>query len=317
MRVRNRGFVLVTVLWVLAILSLITIGFGRRAMMDRKAATYTLDHDKAMFRARGAVERGIAELRNKAIIDAINMQQGRTSYTQRWSRPMDLLGEGGYFAKAGGANKNDEDRDICEYRIRDDESLICINCVDETFLTRIEALTPASIRKIVRRRGGDPDTNEAGQGFQTIEELRSIEGIEDKDWFGEDDTPGLRDLVTCWGDGKININTASPEVLGAIPDIHDNVVAAVISYRAGLDGELYTGDDQDFPDLGAVASKADISGEDMQPVAQYCKVDSQFFTIRGIATLRQGKIRATCVATVSMQPPYAHVIKWREEFLES
>ena len=67
-----RGFVLVTVLWVLAILSLITIGFGRRAMLDRKAATYTLDHDRAMYRARGAVERGIAELRNKAIIDALN-----------------------------------------------------------------------------------------------------------------------------------------------------------------------------------------------------------------------------------------------------
>ncbi|HPC15217.1 MAG TPA: type II secretion system protein GspK [Candidatus Hydrogenedentes bacterium] len=312
-----RGFVLVTVLWVLAILSLITIGFGRRAMLDRKAATYTLDHDRAMYRARGAVERGIAELRNKAIIDALNMQQGRTSYAQSWSRPVDMLAEGVYFEKTEGADNKKEERDVCRYRIRDEESLICINGVDDTFLTRIKALTPGAVRKIMRRRGGDPDTNEPGQGFQTIEELRTIEGIDDKDWFGDDDSPGLRDLMTCWGDGKININTASPEVLKCIPDVHDNVVEGIIAYRAGSDGELYTADDQDFPDLGAVANLAGISGQDMQPLVQYCKVDSQFFTIHGIATFRQGKVRATCVATVVMNPPYATVIKWREEFLGS
>ncbi len=313
----NCGFVLVTVLWVLAILSLIAIGFGRRAMMDRKAATYTLDHDKAMFRARGAVERGIAELRNKAIIDALYLQAGRTSYAQRWARPMDLLAEGGYFAKGGAGKKNDEDRDVCEYRIRDEESLICINSVDETFLTGIKALTPSAIRKIMRWRGGDPDTNEVGQGFQTIEELRNIEGIKDDNWFGEDDAPGLKDLITCWGDGKINVNTATPEVLELIPDLADGVVAAVVSYRAGPDGELFTADDRDFSDVGTVSTQAEISGDDMQSVIQYCKVDSQFFTIRGVATLRQGKVRATCVATVFMQPPNATVIKWREEFLES
>jgi type II secretory pathway component PulK len=313
----NCGFVLVTVLWVLAILSLIAIGFGRRAMMDRKAATYTIDHDKAMFRARGAVERGIAELRNKAIIDALYVQGGRTSYAQRWARPMDLLAEGGYFAKGTGNRKDDEDRDVCEYRIRDEESLVCINCVDETFLMGIKALTPSAIRKIMRWRGGDPDTNEVGQGFQTIEELRNIEGIKDDDWFGKDDEPGLKDLITCWGDGKININTATAEVLASIPDVGDGVIAAVISYRAGPDGELFTGDDQDFPDVGSIGTLADISGSDMQAVLQYCKVDSQFFTIRGIATLRQGKVRATCVATVLVQAPNAVVIKWREEFLES
>ncbi|MCX5759549.1 MAG: type II secretion system protein GspK [Candidatus Hydrogenedentes bacterium] len=313
----NCGFVLITVLWVLAILSLIAIGFGRRAMMDRKAATYTIDHDKALFRARGAVERGIAELRNKAIIDALYTQGGRTSYAQRWAQPMDLLAEGGYFAKGGGDKTNDEEHDVCEYRIRDEESLICINRVDETFLMRMKALTPSAIRKIMRRRGGDPDTNEVGQGFQTIEELRSIEGIKDDDWFGDGDTPGLKDLITCWGDGKININTATPEVLNSIPDLAGSVVDAVISYRAGPDGELFTGDDQDFPNVGVVGIQAEISGDDMQPVLQYCKVDSQFFTIRGIATLRQGKVRATCVATVFVQPPSATIIKWREEFLES
>lgn len=318
MAIRNRGFVLVTVLWVLAILSLIAIGFGRRAMMDRRAATYTLDHDRAMFRARGAVERGIAELRNKAIIDSLNMQGGRTSYAQRWSRPMNILGEAGYFGKSDVKNKkNDEAGEICEYRIRDEESLICINRVDETFLTKIKALKPSAIRKIMRRRDGDPDTNEVGQGFQTIEELRSVDGIKDDDWFGDEDNPGLKDLLTCWGDGKININTARPEVLECIPDMDDRLIDAVVKYRAGGDGELNTEDDQDFTDLAAVAGKAGLTDEDTQPLLQYCKVDSIFFTIQGTATLRQGKIRATCVATVFMQPPNANVIKWREEFLGS
>lgn len=320
--IRNAGFVLVTVLWVLAILSLIAVGFGRRAMMDRKATTYTLDHDRAMFRARGAVERGIAELRNKAVIDALYTQAGRTSYSQRWARPMDLLSEAGYFGKGAGekggdGKKDDTSRDVCEYNIRDEESLICINSVDETFLTGLKLLTPAAIRKIMRRRLGDKETNEAGQGFQTIEELRTIEGIKDDEWFGDDETPGLKDLITCWGDGKININTAKPEVLSAIPDLSEGAVDSILAYRSGDDGELFTEDDRDFADLNTISTQAEISNDDLQPVFQYCKVDSQFFTIWGVATLRQGKVHASCVATVLVQPPNATVIKWREEFLES
>ena len=309
----KRGFVLVCVLWVLAILTVITVGFGRRAMLDRRAAAFSLDHTQAMLMARGAVERGIVELRNKAVIDALYKQSGRTSKAQRWANTMDMLEEKGYYADPGENLKGE----ICRYIMRDEESLISINAADEKLLERIKSLTRPAVRKIMHRRNGDRDTDEPAQAFQAIEELRTLEGVKDKNWFGTDKAVGLKDLLTCWGDGKININTASRDVLSCIPDLQENVIDAIIQYREGPDAQLGTADDQEFVSLSEVTEKAGLGGQSIEPLQQYCKVDSGYFTITGIATRRQGKVVASCVATVSIQPPQAWVIKWREDFLDS
>jgi len=307
------GFVLVCVLWILAILTVIAVGFQRRAVMDARAAVFTLDHTRAMFMARGAVARGIVELRNKAVIDEINKQPGRTSYSQKWAHTMDMLQEKGYYSLP----EEDASEEICQYHMRDEESLICVNAADEETLRNVKPLSLSAVRKIMRRRNGDPDTKEPAQAFQTIEELREIAEIKDRDWFGTEKTAGLNDLVTCWGDGKININTAAPEVLECIPDVNRGIGSAIIGYRVGPDGKLFTEDDQDFKDFDDLAQKVGVSADSLSSLRQHCKVDSQFFTITGIATLRQGKVIASCVATVVIGGGNAGVIKWREEIVES
>jgi type II secretory pathway component PulK len=311
---QERGFVLVSVLWILAILTVIAIGFQRRAIMDARAATFTLDHTRAMFMARGAVSRGIVELCNKAVIDELYKQSGRTGYSQHWANTMDMIKEKGYYTVPEG---DEFSKEICKYLIRDEESLISINAADREFLMNIESLTQKAVRGIMKRRLGDPDAKELPQSFQTIEELREVEDIKDKNWFGTEKKAGLRDLLTCWGDGKININTASADVLKCIPELRSNVIDAIVGYRAGSDGELYTADDQDFVSLQDVTDKTGVGGDAMAPLQQHCKVDSQFFTITGIATLRQGKVIASCVATVMIDGGNANVIKWREELVES
>lgn len=310
----EKGFVLVCVLWILAILTVIAIGFQRRAVMDARAATFTFDHMRAMFMARGAVARGIVELRNKAVIDAINRQSGRTGYSQKWAHTMDMLQEKAYFTLPEG---DEFENEICKYVIRDEESLICINGANEELLKNVKSLSLAAVRSIMKRRLGDPDAKEMPQPFQTIEELREVGDIKDRDWFGDGKKAGLKDLLTCWGDGRVNINTASGAVLKCVPHLRADVISAILAYRAGSDGELYTEDDQDFKSFEDLAEKTGISGDALATLQQHCKVDSQFFTITGIATLRQGKVIASCVATVIVEGPSAAVIKWREEIVES
>jgi len=309
----ERGFVLVCVLWVLAILTVITLGFGRRAMLDRRAAAYALDHTKAMYMARGAVARGVVELRNKAIMDALSQIEGRTSFRQPWAQPVNLLEKEDYFDEA---NKEEFKDDICEYRIRDECGLISINRAPDEILEEIDALNRTTIRKINARRLGDRHARQAPQPFQTIEELRYLEGIDEDDWFGTDRAPGLRDLLTCWGDGLININTASAAVLECIPEVRKRTIDALIDYRMGPDGELCTSDDADFKTLDDVRVELGLGADSLQELRQYCKVSSGLFTITGTATRRQGKVRATCVATVAISGPKAGIIKWREEFLD-
>ena len=311
---RDKGFVLVCVLWVLAILTVVTVGFGRRAMLENRAAAFSLDHVQAMFMARGAVERGIAEIRNKAKIDYLFQQANRTSYAQQWAKPVDMLKEGGYFSSMGGDEFAD---DVCEYTIRDECSLISINAAKEDLIKEIEGISFSARRSILRRRAGVPRANVPKQPFQAIEELLYTQGIGDDDWFGTDRQIGLRDLLTCWGDGRINVNTASAEVLSCIPKLGETAIEAIVDYRAGGDGDLRTSDDKDFRSIDDVGAQTGISGDDIQALKMYCKVDSGFFTITGVATRRQGKVRATCRATVRVQGPNAWVIKWREEFIDA
>jgi DNA uptake protein ComE-like DNA-binding protein len=319
MKRNEQGFVLVCVLWVLAILTVLTIGFGRRAMMDRAAATYTLDHAEAMQMARGAVARGIITLQNKAVYDTCNKTSGRTGYSQEWAKPMDLLKENDLFTEGGKKEeKTEEQKDLCMYSIRDESGLICINAASDELLEELDGISRTVMRKINARRRGDAKDkeNQYAQPFQTIEELRDMPGISDKEWYGPDRKAGLRSLITCWGDQLVNINTATPEVMKCIPGLSDKLKSGIIDYRAGSDGMLFSADDQDFASLEDVIEKLGGDQDAMEGLRTFCKVDSQFFTITGVATRRLGRISATCIATVKVAGASADIIKWREELVE-
>lgn len=53
-------------------------------------------------------------------------------------------------------------------------------------------------------------------------------------YYGTKDIKGLRDLITVWGNGPINMNTAANEILWAIPPKNSNravFLQAIITYR--------------------------------------------------------------------------------------
>jgi general secretion pathway protein K len=80
----------------------------------------------------------------------------------------------------------------------------------------------------------DRDTEEAYPGAEkeaknkklySIEELLQIPGI------SETDFERLRPYITCYTDGRININTAPAEVLITLDGLSDSTVDAIIAYR--------------------------------------------------------------------------------------
>ena len=52
--------------------------------------------------------------------------------------------------------------------------------------------------------------------FTSLAELQLVRGMTESLYFGSEGNPGLRDLLTIYSDGKININTAGPVVLKAL-----------------------------------------------------------------------------------------------------
>ena len=309
-RSRERGFVLVVVLWVLAILTVISVGFGRRAVLDRRAAAYTLDKTQAMFMARGAAERGIVELRNKAMVDAYLEQGGYTGLDQQWNKPVNLFTEEGFFKQE---DEEEFEDDVCRYVILDEASKVNINAAAVEVLEELPGLNRTQIRKINQRRGTeDAEDGEPPQRYHAIEELRYLEGMDDEEWYGDSRTPGLRDVITCYSDGRININTASQAVLECVPELSDGIIGALIAYRQGADGELDTEDDQAFKTIDELVAYAGLANEDLEILNQYCSIDSRFFTVKGYATRRAGKVQAICDAVVEISGTGATVIQWRE-----
>ena len=305
----TRGFVLVCVLWVLAILTVITVGFGRRSMLDRRASAYALDRTQVMMMARGAVQRGIVELRNKVFNDALKPDEGAITHLgQPWARRKNMLAEGLFF-DVGEEFKDD----IVEYIIEDAESRIDLNSAPKELLEEVDALSRSAVRKLLTQRTRGVHDGEGATPFQAIEELRYMRGVDDDDWFGTRRKTGLKYLVTTMGGGRINANTASREVLECIPKLGDSAVSAILNYRAGQDSELGTGDDQGLKNWDDLADTTGVRGDDYDALRAHCKFTSSCFKITGIATLRKGTVRARCSAMVTVAGSEANIVQWQEE----
>jgi hypothetical protein len=296
-RKQNRGFVLVTVLWILALLTVVSLGFGRRAMIERRMAWYALDKAQAQQMARGAVERAIFELANQNSINQYLQQIGYTGLDQSWAKPVDLFQATDYFTLPDESSEGY----TCTYRILDSERWFSINQAPEAVLREIDGLSTAAIRAIMHRRerqdSDDPDIRT--HAYLTTEELFASGDIGFDDWFGDDRHVGLVDMLTVWGGGKVNLNTAPEAVLRNVPDLNRSVIQGIIDYRQGQDGILGTSDDQAFKTQYEVAEKLEISTDRLIEIWEYCTLNSSSYTIEATATARGGKVQAQCTATVA------------------
>lgn len=320
MKRRSNGFVLVTVLWVVALLAVITISYHHRARLELRAARYSLDSAQARMAARAALERGLVALRNKTLEEQVAHVPNQPNaaphshYGQPWAQPRDLYSAVGFLKPGEGF-----ERDIAEYRITDLEGRFNINQISEDVLASLPGMSRPVARRIHYRRDGDSDAGGVPQTFQHVSELRHIRGVDDEAWLGERDEPGLRDVLTTYGDALVNINTAPASVLEALPDVDQGAVADLVQLRNGPDGLSHTSDDLGFADWEAFRIATQIEGHTLAAFQRFCKFNSNYFKISAMATRRGGMIRSQCTAIVYVPDGsnVASLLSWSEESLGS
>jgi general secretion pathway protein K len=108
---------------------------------------------------------------------------------------------------------------------------------------------------------------------------------------------GLVDLFTPLSNGRININTAPPQVIQLLPGMDEVLASQVIVARAGPDGAEGTEDDTPFMNPGAIA--AAVHGLPPEIAARYaimCTVQSSTFEVTVDASIANS--RRTFVAVV-------------------
>jgi hypothetical protein len=131
----------------------------------------------------------------------------------------------------------------CSYVFVDEARKININSAPVQLLAGLPGIADELAQKI-----SSPDA----RPFTVKEELRAVEGIDPAIY------EGIRDSVTVYGNGRINVNTASGPVLqaaGASPEL----VRKILWYRKGADEKEGTQDDGIFTDEGKIVSALDAS----------------------------------------------------------
>ncbi|MGD9158758.1 MAG: type II secretion system minor pseudopilin GspK [Desulfobacteraceae bacterium] len=79
--------------------------------------------------------------------------------------------------------------------------------------------------------------------LRSIYEMTQIKGITKKLFYGTNETPGLKEYLTVYGDGsgKININTADKNILMVLSDdLDQEMIDEILQYREDEDNDLGT-----------------------------------------------------------------------------
>ena len=125
------------------------------------------------------------------------------------------------------------------YYFIDEESKIDINSASVEVMARLPGMSMDLAQNIKSSKM---------RPFRLKEQILFVEDI-DKEVYDN-----IKDYITVYSEGKVNINTASPQVLSAL-GMSDNLVKAVQKFRSGEDEIEGTEDDGIFETTSVIINK--------------------------------------------------------------
>ncbi|MFH1201665.1 MAG: hypothetical protein V1674_02085 [Candidatus Omnitrophota bacterium] len=286
---KDNGSILIITIWIMVILALFSFGLAHRALIELRLVRFSRDKIKAEYLADAGLVCAQQELAKDAnSYDGLN---------ERWSSGFDSdkqeyifkdvkLKEGSFTISYN--LLRDQTHPQIIYGICDEERRLNINrCRDPGLVRQALAILLSSLEveepeEIVNTLVDwiDPDTQAFGNAleepffkndiFKAKEELIDVltSFFYNKRGLNKDEARHnaieiflkVRDNITVWGNGQININTASPQVLKAIFSISlannnvegateteiDGLLNKITVYRQGPDAKEFSQDDNYF-----------------------------------------------------------------------
>lgn len=252
----NKGLALVLAIGIIALLTILALQFQRSNVLERAMATNFKNGVEAMSVARSGVQVAMA------LLEQDRQENEYDTYFDKWSNFEDVIGgEEKLFPGAewrlkispvnSAININrlvDKEgkfdplqKDLWERILNSGELAIDDMEPDDIINSIKDWLDPDS--KITGFGGEDeyylslPHPYRCKNGpITTVGELLFIKGITSSLYYGDDKHVGLKDLITVFGDGAININVASKKVIRVLdPEIDDDMVEDLIDFRKAED----------------------------------------------------------------------------------
>ncbi|MDI6774139.1 MAG: type II secretion system protein GspK [Verrucomicrobiota bacterium] len=336
------GSALIVVVWVVSLLAMVVSSFAFEAFVEAKITTYYRNRLKTQCLARSGVE--IAKMLMTRS-DELTRKQTDMTEKSRWYSAAKNLSDGlavcGLTEPLGdGAIVMDivpepARRNVNLLRSEDDwERVLAVGDITEDL-----GLWPVLIESFLdwtdadstpRRDGAETDDHYAtltppyrvkNGPLDTVEELLLIRGWKPVLLFGgvlntarKDEEPirisGIGDLLTTYGDGKVNVNAASRRALMTLPGIDDATADFIIAEReAGQEAEGAEKPDTSFQSVSDFFAR--VPGLEGATLTPHITTGSKIFRITSVGTV--GAVKNTVSCIVSRDGKNMKILRWREE----
>ena len=340
------GSALVVVLWVVGLLSILVGSFAFDAHIEARVTSYYRKRTKAEYLAKSGIE--IAEMLmaksttvNRGTPTAADLED------DRWFEQARLLAEGLAITGNALSERLGEGtvtvEIVPEPARRNINNLGQTDQQKEESLERIlevanvpESLFPSLIESfldwtdpddIQRADGAEDDYYEALEApykvkngpLDTTGELLLVKGFIKAILYGgtietgrPDEPPaptsGIDDLLTTYGDGKVNVNAASRRVLMTLPDVTDLIADTIIEERGGWFDERGQQEDTSFK------SADDLLGRVPEvPLSVRDLVTTSSAIYRITSTGNVGGVRFEIWCIVQRGDSGLKILRWREQ----
>lgn len=330
----RKGSILMVTLWSLFLLVVFAIQLGYGVRQKLILIHRLEERNKLHYIAEAGVKQAIFELGKAA-------QGDYDSFSDTWSNDIGVFKErrlgGGQFTVSYAHIDEKTGLVYTRYGVVDEQRKININRVDQNVLRQLLRIVLSYGKEeaqelaasIIDWRDKDSELSipigsaedfdyqalrysyEAKDSeFEVLEELLLVRGI-DEDIFNK-----IGDYITIYGDGKININTASEAVLLAL-GLSQGLVDKIIAFRYGENGILGNADDKVFvlattiiPELSQYRSLSESELAELSRVVERnLVVKSNNFKIRSKSELNNKKETAEIICVIDRT---GKILYWHE-----
>ena len=301
----RQGVALILVLWIIMVLSLLISGFAFTMHVETQVAGFSRKELKAEMLARSGIEVARMQLllHDKSPTDA-----GFDALSQEWVTNQELyvdheLGEGKFNVVVTDEERKLPVNNLTAVQWHKLLDLLGVDPLDADVIvdSTLDWIDPNDLHRL---NGADnsyygnliPPYRKKGGPMDRIEEMLMIRGVT-KELFdgvpaGDKDSPGhpgLKDLLTTFSAGQVNVNTASTEVLQALLNIDDTQATVILQHRDGQDGVPGTDDDMPFRSVGEFLALLSGNAQVSQQYQPFVNVSSQFFHVKSTGEVAGSK----------------------------
>ncbi len=340
---QQRGMILIMVMWMLAILSLFAVGLGYRSAIELRLTSMYLSKLRATYLGQAAIYTVFFYIANDPERDV-------DAYNEAWGNSPDLFNKAEFedaeVTVVHYAQNNDEE--IVELYGAEDEmgriniSTIPTEILESEYWEEEFGMDEDLVEVIAHWREDTKSEKDLDNWYDTtygyearhaplqiLEEMHFMKNFASTSKEKNKKRSRLYDILTCYGNGAVNVNTASAEVLSALfvsqgPRMtfarsdREELVKLIIEYRNGDDGLPGTEDDQLFEDVN-VETAIGTHDSNMISMLNWLRtkkligVTSDYFRINAVVSFPGKHLERTVSAVVTRSKERAKSKASKEE----